>query len=136
MTCNDNVFVQLKLPRFGYEGNISMLDNLIALGIKHLKTGNYTGIIGSAVVVDGASQYMKVTVDEEGTVVKSSTIIGGDILAPMPEKQFQVNRPFIWVIKENTTDHLVCRKARSRITAPRREKLIFRAARSDEIITA
>ena len=103
MTCQDNAFVALKLPRFGYEGNINMLDVLTTLGIKHLKTGNYTGIIGSAVVVDGASQYMKVTVDEEGTVVKSSTIIGGDILAPMPDKQFEVNRPFIWVIKENTT---------------------------------
>ena len=103
MTCQDNAFVALKLPRFGYEGNINMLDVLTTLGIKHLKTGNYTGIIGSAVVVDSASQYMKVTVDEEGTVVKSSTIIGGDILAPMPEKQFQVNRPFIWVIKENTS---------------------------------
>lgn len=103
MTCNDNVFVQLKLPRFGYEGNISMLDNLIALGVKHLKLADYGGIAGSADVVDDVNQYMKVTVDEEGTVVKTSTTITGNIIAPMPDKQFEVNRPFIWVIKENTT---------------------------------
>ncbi|MGN0214039.1 MAG: serpin family protein [Muribaculaceae bacterium] len=102
MTCNDNVFVQLKLPRFGYEDNFNMLDVLTTLGIKHLKTGNYTGITGNAAVVDGVNQYMKVTVDEEGTVVKTSTTIGG-ITDVSPDKQFEVNRPFIWVIKENTT---------------------------------
>lgn len=103
MTCQDNAFVALKLPRFGYEGNINMLDVLTTLGIKHLKTGNYTGINGGADVVDDVNQYMKVTVDEEGTVVKTSTTITGNIIAPMPDKQFEVNRPFIWVIKENTT---------------------------------
>lgn len=103
MTCQDNAFVALKLPRFGYEGNISMLDNLIALGVKHLKLADYGGIAGSADVVDDVNQYMKVTVDEEGTVVKTSTTITGNIIAPMPDKQFEVNRPFIWVIKENTT---------------------------------
>ena len=103
MTCQDNAFVALKLPRFGYEGNINMLDVLTTLGIKHLKAGNYTGINGSADVVDDVNQYMKVTVDEEGTVVKTSTTITGNIIAPMPDKQFEVNRPFIWVIKENTT---------------------------------
>lgn len=103
MTCQDNAFVALKLPRFGYQGNISMLDNLIALGVKHLKLADYGGIAGSADVVDDVNQYMKVTVDEEGTVVKTSTTITGNIIAPMPDKQFEVNRPFIWVIKENTT---------------------------------
>ena len=103
MTCQDNAFVALKLPRFGYEGNISMLDNLIALGVKHLKLADYGGIAGSADVVDDVNQYMKVTVDEEGTVVKTSTTITGNIIAPMPDKQFEVNRPFIWVIKENTS---------------------------------
>lgn len=103
MTCQDNAFVALKLPRFGYEGNINMLDVLTTLGIKHLKAGNYTGINGGADVVDDVNQYMKVTVDEEGTVVKTSTTITGNIIAPMPDKQFEVNRPFIWVIKENTT---------------------------------
>ena len=103
MTCQDNAFVALKLPRFGYEGKISMLDNLIALGVKHLKLADYGGIAGSADVVDDVNQYMKVTVDEEGTVVKTSTTITGNIIAPMPDKQFEVNRPFIWVIKENTS---------------------------------
>lgn len=102
----EGVFAGVYLPKYGYTGNVNMMEVLRKsecddaidysyAGVK--KNGNY--FIGKIL------QTVRFDMNENGTVAAASTIIGEDIvLKPI---QFKVDRPFVWFVKENSTNTIL-----------------------------
>lgn len=100
--------VSITMPQFEYERQINLLSVLENMGLTHLRNGSFPGISDNGFNLNIIDQYMSVKVDTEGTVVKVSTSAGGvGANVPSPPRDFIVNRPFIWLIKENTTNTIL-----------------------------
>lgn len=100
--------VSVKMPKFKLEYKNTLNDELIdlGLGIAFSKQANFSKISSIPLFISYVLQKTFIDVKEEGTKAVAVTIIGFEVTAnpdePMP-KFFTINRPFVYVIKDNAT---------------------------------
>lgn len=96
----------IKMPKFSIVSNNSILSSLESSGIRRCfaKDANYTNLFRTASYV--ATDILQATtfvVDEEGTEASSSTLVGGDLLIKFEKREFTVDRPFLFFVKEQSS---------------------------------
>jgi serpin B len=98
----------VELPRFGFEYEKILNDQLQALGMTDAFDANradLTGIADDDLVVSFVKQNTFVEVNEEGTEAAAVTTVG--IIRTSVPTPFQVNQPFVFAIRERTTNTLL-----------------------------
>jgi serpin B len=99
---------ELHLPRFSFEYGRSLNDHLQTMGMTDAfdeALANLSGISDVKLVVSSVKQNTFVDVNEEGTEAAAVTTVDiRNTSVPIP---FQVNRPFIFAIRERTTNTLL-----------------------------
>jgi len=100
--------VEVHLPRFQTESSFDLKKTLSAPGIKDAfdpQRADFSGISGTRDLFIGAAVHKAfVLVNEEGTEAAAATgITMGITSMPMPPKIFRADRPFIFLIRENTS---------------------------------
>jgi serine protease inhibitor len=99
---------ELHLPRFSFEYGRTLNDHLQTMGMTDAfdeALANLSGISDVKLVVSSVKQNTFVDVNEEGTEAAAVTTVDiRNTSVPIP---FQVNRPFIFAIRERTTNTLL-----------------------------
>jgi serpin B len=97
------------LPRFSIVSSHSLVEPLQSLGIRDAFDAGRADFSGMSqrrpLFIQTAEQTCLVEVNEEGTVAAAATHIGfGCSAAPrLPRQQFHADRPFLFLIRENST---------------------------------
>lgn len=106
----EDCIVDLKLPRFTTSSDIQLNEPVSKLGapvIFQPGRADFSNIANSAVYLSSMFQKAKIDVSEEGTKAAAVTMGMVSMTALNPEEprhvNFHANRPFIYVITENTT---------------------------------
>lgn len=103
--------VDLSLPKFSFEYEKGLTDELMALGMTDAfipGVADLTGITEAPLFVSFVKQNTFVEVNEEGTEAAAVTTIGiENTSAGDPPPQFIVDRPFLFFIREQTTNTLM-----------------------------
>lgn len=105
----DEAIVDVRLPRFETKTDINLEDIMSALGMPNAfiyGTAEFPGFCTCEdIYIDLMKQVAKIKVNEEGTEAAAVTIIGTkDYAVPNPPRvQFYANRPFLYVISEQST---------------------------------
>jgi serpin B len=102
----------LPLPKFAHEQGISLAETLSQLGMSQVVTGaaDLLGIDGRRdMLVSDVIHKAKIEVSEEGTKAAAATaaVVGAMSSAydmPVPQVSFTADRPFVYLIKDNTTN--------------------------------
>ncbi|MBQ8511660.1 MAG: serpin family protein [Clostridia bacterium] len=107
-----NVFVQTETPKFKAEYGTDLVKNLTALGMTDIfddAEADLTGLgtaSGNLYVSDVAHKAV-MELDESGTKAAAATIVAVveecEIIPPEPEKTVILDRPFVYMIVDNTT---------------------------------
>ena len=99
--------LKLRFPRFNLEYKKDLSTDMMALGVKDAfnpEKADFSGISASSMALNGCFQAYRFRVDEGGIVEESVTMSEGSRdVAPPPSVPFLVNRPFAFLIKENST---------------------------------
>ena len=99
--------VDLKLPRFETDTDLDLREIMSALGMPTVFTpeAEFPYFCNSSVFIGGMMQAARIKLDEEGTVAAAVTIpiiiLGDD--EPEDNPIFHANRPFLYVISEQST---------------------------------
>lgn len=96
----------LQLPKFKIEFFTELDSYLKSLGIKDIyepQKVDLSSLSMTPVYVSGVCQKSKIEIDERGTVAASATIIGDSWVNLYENSEFFVDRPFIFVIDEQST---------------------------------
>ncbi len=105
--------VFLSLPKFKVDYDVDLIKTLKALGIQKAFTNNadFRNTFEKNVnfSVFKVKQFTYIDVNEEGTAAGAATVVGGKNGAapPSDEIYFAVNRPFLFLIRENTTGSIL-----------------------------
>ena len=104
--------VDVHLPRFKTESTFSLNEPLAALGLTDAfdpQLADFSGISGTQDLFIAAAMHKAfVLVNEEGTEAAAATGISiGVTSMPMPPKIFRADRPFIFLIRENTSGEIL-----------------------------
>jgi len=105
--------VDVFLPRFKVESGFSLKPALEALGMKAAfsdTAADFTGMhTGKEVLYIGAVQHKTfVDVNEEGTEAAGATAVEVSTKSAPPESvEFRADRPFVYAIRDNTTDSVL-----------------------------
>jgi len=99
--------IHLWLPKFKLESSFPLKEVMITLGLGHLfdsRRADLSGITDSNICVTNGIQKVVLEVDEVGTVASVATgfNIGLFCSKPIPI-EFKVNRPFLFMIRDDTT---------------------------------
>lgn len=105
LTKSHNNLTVITMPKFEFARTANLQSILNAMGLTHIQPGEYPNVGDNGFSISQFEQNMYVNVNEEGTVVKATTSAGG-VTAPLNEF-FLVDRPFIWFIKENSTNTIL-----------------------------
>jgi serpin B len=100
--------VILSLPKFEYEWSLSMTDGLKALGMRDAfvpERADFSGMDGRRdLFVTDILHKAFVAVDEAGTeAAAATTVIVGTTSMPTDLIEFKIDRPFLFVIRDNPT---------------------------------
>jgi serpin B len=100
--------VELSLPKFTFSTDTPLGDTLAALGMPDaFKAGvaDFSGMDGSdKLFISAVLHKAFVGVDEEGTEAAAATaVVVGTMAMPISEIQLTVDRPFIFLIRDNDT---------------------------------
>lgn len=99
--------INLKIPRFTLENKMDLIPALQALGMKKAFTNeaDFSSMSDIATYISLVQQATRLKVDEEGSEGAAVTVIGGDLMSPLPEEKvdFFLDRPFLFQILEPTT---------------------------------
>lgn len=99
--------VNVSLPRFSMEFGDTMKDLLESLGIRMMFTpqADFSKFCNTEAYVSNVIQKAKIEVDEEGTkaAAATGTVMVTTSLNPTPKVDFHADRPFVFVITENST---------------------------------
>ncbi len=102
-----NYSVNLKLPRFEFEDVIQLTDPLQKLGITNAfipERADFSNLSNQGAYVTQFLQKTYITVDEKGTEATTVSVAEmGDMANVVPNATFHANRPFVFLITENTT---------------------------------
>ena len=99
--------LQVKLPRFKVEYDKTLIDDMIAMGMKDAFDGNkadFSKMSAAELYVGILQQFTYINVDEEGTEAAAVTVGGMLDSAVLPVTiPFYVDSPFAFMIKEKST---------------------------------
>lgn len=99
--------INLKMPRFTLENKMNLIPALQALGMKKAFTNeaDFSSMSDIATYISLVQQATRLKVDEEGSEGAAVTVIGGDLMSPLPEEKvdFFLDRPFLIQIIEPAT---------------------------------
>ena len=98
--------VDLKLPRFETNTDIDLRPIMMALGMPSAfdpANAEFPYFCNAAVFIDLMKQVAKIKLDEEGTEAAAVTIIGSEATSLPREAKFYANRPFLYIISEQST---------------------------------
>lgn len=100
--------INLKIPRFTLENKMDLIPALQALGMKKAFTNeaDFSSMSDIATYISLVQQQAtRLKVDEEGSEGAAVTVIGGDLMSPLPEEKvdFFLDRPFLFQIIEPAT---------------------------------
>jgi serpin B len=99
--------LDVRMPKFSFEYEKILNDQLQAMGMTDAFVpgmADLTRISGDELFVSFVKQNTFVDVNEEGTTAAAVTTIGIDVTSIM---EFTVNRPFVFAIRERTTNTLL-----------------------------
>lgn len=104
--------VALALPKFQFEGEFGLNDQLIALGMKDAfdpNAANFSGMTErNDLYISAVIHKAFVAVDEKGTEAAAATAVIMDLAsAPMPGVTLTVDRPFIFFIRDIPTGQIL-----------------------------
>ena len=96
--------IELKLPRFKVECELPLNNPVKNVGMTKIFDGGLWNISDYSLCVSEIKQKTFVEVNEEGTEAAAVTVIGVDVMdTPSVPEQFYANRPFLYLIKEQST---------------------------------
>ena len=99
--------INLKMPRFTLENKMNLIPVLQTLGMKKAFTNeaDFSSMSDIATYISLVQQATRLKVDEEGSEGAAVTVIGGDLMSPLPEEKvdFFLDRPFLFQIIEPAT---------------------------------
>lgn len=99
--------VELYLPRFKTEYSKKLNEILIdmGMGIAFSNAADFSGMSDYAAAISLVKQNTYISTDEEGTEAAAVTVVGIETTSEGPPKKvvFDANRPFIYIIRENST---------------------------------
>ena len=101
-----NVEVDLKLPRIETNTNLKLEKIMSALGMPSAFDPNkadFSNFCNSPVFIGMMKQVAKIKLDEEGTEAAAVTVIEMDKTAIIDRAEFHANRPFLYIINEQST---------------------------------
>ena len=98
--------IDLKLPRFETDSYIPLEEIMSDLGMPTAFTqeAEFPYFCNVPVYIGKMFQVAKIKLDEEGTEAAAVTVIGLDLEAEPDDVTFHANRPFLYVISEQSTD--------------------------------
>jgi serpin B len=103
--------VNLSMPQFSFDYEKNLNDALMALGMMDAflpGVANLTAIADASLHISFVKQNTFVDVNEDGTEAAAVTTIGIELTsAGDPPPQFKVDRPFLFFIREQTTNTLM-----------------------------
>ncbi|MCK5689773.1 serpin family protein, partial [Myxococcota bacterium] len=99
--------INLKLPKVEFETEMGLVPTMKSLGMIDAFTGaaDFTGIRASGgLMITDIFHKAFVKIDEEGTEAAAATaVVVGETSAPMGEVDFFFERPYIFLIQDNST---------------------------------
>jgi serpin B len=97
--------VKLTLPRFGIESDFELKETLSEMGMpKAFSDADFSGIDGEkGLLLKDVIHKSFISVDEEGTEASAATVAHIWASIPLSPVEFTINRPFIFLIKDNET---------------------------------
>lgn len=100
-----NERIHVRLPKFEIKwGAKNLKDDLAKIGMP--VSGDFTMLGSEQLTISGVLHKTVIKIDEEGTEAAAVTAVTGRILSKRPEpKQFIVNRPFLFVIRDLTENN-------------------------------
>ena len=104
----EDILIDLSLPKFKYESEYALKGALAEMGINSAfseRSADFSGITGSRnLFISDVVHKAFVAVDEKGTEAAAATgVVMKATSMPPPGVPFTVNRPFIFIIKENNS---------------------------------
>ena len=104
--------VDLTMPKFKIESELGLKKSLAALGMKDAfdpSLADFSGMDGQKdLFITDVLHKSYVTVDEAGTEAAAATgVIVGTTAMPTNIKEFNMNRPFIFLIRDNPTGSIL-----------------------------
>ncbi len=106
----DTQKVNLSLPKFTfeYEKKLNEILGMMGMGIAFTPAADFTGISsGGGLWIDYVKHKTFVEVNEEGTEAAAVTVVAIIETSVEPETTMIVNRPFLFAIREKTTNTIV-----------------------------
>ena len=95
--------ISLKLPRFKVECLLPLNEPLMNVGIQRIFFGGFENITNDSLFVSRCFQKTFVEVNEEGTEAAAVTVTEMVTSNEIPPIPFFANRPFLYLIKEQST---------------------------------
>ena len=101
--------VQLSLPKFEYEYKRELKDDLVALGMGIAFSGaaDFSNITDQGIFISRVIHQTYIKTDEEGTEAAAATVVEFEFTSMPSTKVVNVNRPFLYFIRETTTGTIV-----------------------------
>ena len=103
--------MKVSMPKFRFSYEKILNDQLQSMGMLdafNSSLANLSGISDASIFVSFVKQNTFVEVDEKGTEAAAVTTIGIEVTSVPPEpKQFIIDKPFIFAIRERTTNTLL-----------------------------
>lgn len=102
-------FINLSLPKFSVTSNIKLNgDDLKSCGLDNLFMADFNSICKDKTVnYHHGILATSFSIDESGTVASSATTTGGKLFDFTDENKMTIDRPFIFLIKEMSTNTIV-----------------------------
>jgi serpin B len=106
------VKTNVKMPRFEITYKESLVNSLMAMGVKEAFTtnANFSKISDTSLFITDIIQSTTLKVNEKGSLAAATTVVNMGITSPSPtpkEVTFNVNKPFMFVIKEQSTNTFI-----------------------------
>ena len=99
--------VEVHIPRFNTKNDLNMIPPLQNMGMKQAFTdlANFSNIADIQLLISSIRHITNIEVTEEGTEAAAVTIIGivATAMPVDPDPVFNVNKPFLFVIREKST---------------------------------
>ena len=101
--------VHLSLPKFEYEYKLELKDDLVALGMGIAFSGaaDFSNISDQDIFISRVLHQTFIKTDEEGTEAAAATVVEFEFTSMPSVTVVNVNRPFLYFIRETTTGTIV-----------------------------
>lgn len=105
-----NQLDDIYLPKFKFDTKYFMKSTLIDMGMPTAFSSNadFSGMTGNKdLFIDFVIHQAFIELNEEGTEAAAATAVGMKLTAVMPQKIFNANHPFIFIIQEKATGNIL-----------------------------